>query len=1422
MRSAALTALFLVVALLPAPLAAQESRTDAEVLPAYDPDSVIVTVERGRFARPGVASATEANEAGQAAASVGDDDPDRLTDGVYSVEVSDVEEAIDELSGQDGVVRVERNWYAWANSPTEPDDPLYEELWGLNNTGQEVGGQTGIIDADIDAPEAWATTTGDPSVVIGIVDSGIDITHDDLMDNLWENPGNLQDEEPLIPACAAGTHGYDAVSDSCTTQGSLSDHGSHVAGTVAATGDNTLGVVGVAPGVQLMDLRFLGTDGRGSYEDAIQVLNFALLARKAGVNLVALNNSWGGGPFSLTIHNLVSDLQDEGVLFVASAGNGDASGVGIDLDFSPYFPCGIDLASVLCVAATDNRDQLGSFSNYGATTVDLAAPGVSVKSTTQGQTYGFLSGTSMAAPHVTGVAALMASVCGLDLPGRTAAILRGTVEPVAALNGTTIAGGRVDADSAVQEACTDFMVGDRAVPLADPGQAAVELDLVALGLQGQQAAEVSVTGQAAGMTASVRGLDLTTDTETAKLILDLSTDGNVIDGTYPLAVEVGAGPETDTATVWVRVEQPRVRLTWAADRPTVARGAATDAPLAVRNRNGATGALSLGGTPGSMPPGVSVGIPPTDLTGASPAVDVDVTATLTAAADAATGPGSLSAGVGGEPVGDPLDFLAVFGPGIVVNGGGVTIPGTGVGDFPTSVTVPDGPWVGSATVFLDGLSHDYLYDLTVTLTDPAVQEVTLFEKLGTNLLSALVTDVDLLFSDRAASPYPTTGAPGTYLPSDGSLDALGRPAGGTWTLNLNDDFGVDGGSLDGWSLMIDDVRPIIPSVPAATPAVGQGVLDLDWTLSHTEQDATLSVVRTSTGDASTATVLAPSALTDTLSLGTPTPEPEGTFTFTVTTESWSDLTHSATSDSVVVDRTPPPAPTLAAAPGQSPVDVAGTDWFDGPVTIEVTAAADPDLPDTSPGSGVDPVTTVDFAVDGDGLVPASRTVSDLAGNDSAAGTLEVHIDKADPVVDLTGCPTGDVTRNSSQDVVVTAADDHSGLADDPSGTHALDTSADGPQSFSVTAVDNVGHSATATCDYTVVAPAVTPPPPPPAPVPTETEPEPTETEPPAGPTSVEGDEPKPFAVGVSGQRFGDAGGFAQDETLPVATHAVLARVDVFADALAAAPLSGTGPLLFTDSDQLDPAVADELTRVLSPGGTVYLLGGESALTATVEQAVADLGLVPARLAGPSRVETALVVADTLTDADPPEQVLLARAYGLEDNPTAAWADALTGGAYGAATATPILLTPTETLHPAVATWLADHADPSVVVLGGEAAVSPDAVAPIVGAERVAGPDRAATATEIADRLWGPLATGGFAVTNGYRDDGWTYGLAGAGLAADRGAPLLLTNDTVPPATRTAVADCDQPGPPDLLFLSSHVPTDVRDDLTTAWQADCAP
>ncbi len=254
-------------------------------------------------------------------------------------------------------------------------------------------------------------------------------------------------------------------------------------------------------------------------------------------------------------------------------------------------------------------------------------------------------------------------------------------------------------------------------------------------------------------------------------------------------------------------------------------------------------------------------------------------------------------------------------------------------------------------------------------------------------------------------------------------------------------------------------------------------------------------------------------------------------------------------------------------------------------------------------------------------------------------------------------------------------------------------------------------------------------------------------------------------------------------------HAVLARVDAFADALAGSALTTDAPLLLTPGDELEPLVAEELQRVLPDGGTVHLLGGEAAITPAVSDALAALGFEVRRLAGPSRVETALAVADVIAAGGDVTTVGVARSTAPAGNPTAAWADSVAGGAWAADTGTPILLTPGDTAHAAVTAWLADHGVTTSIVLGGTAAVDEGVLAGLPGGRRVSGPSRAETAIAIADELWS-APSGGYVLVDGFDVDGWAYGLAGAGVAADLDRPVLLSSATALPShTDALVAGC---------------------------------
>jgi subtilisin family serine protease len=225
-------------------------------------------------------------------------------------------------------------------------------------------------------------------------------------------------------------------------------HGTHVSGTIGAVGNNGVGVVGVNWTASIMGLKFLNASGSGSTADAIKAIEFAIQAKAAfastgGANVRVLSNSWSGGGFSQALLDEINLANANDMLFVAAAGNNGRSN-----DDSPVYPASYAAPNVLAVAASDNRDTLAAFSNYGFS-VPLAAPGVDILSTTLGSTYSFLSGTSMAAPHVSGAAALILSACDLDTAALKAAIVN-NVEVVGALTGFVASNGRLDVDAALR------------------------------------------------------------------------------------------------------------------------------------------------------------------------------------------------------------------------------------------------------------------------------------------------------------------------------------------------------------------------------------------------------------------------------------------------------------------------------------------------------------------------------------------------------------------------------------------------------------------------------------------------------------------------------------------------------------------------------------------------------------------------------------------------------------------------------------------------------------------------------------------------------------------------------------------------------------------------------------------------------------
>ena len=329
-----------------------------------------------------------------------------------------------------------------------PGDPLFDDLWGMHNTSQSGG----TDDADIDAVEAWDIQTGNGNIIL-VIDSGVDYNHEDLSANMWTNTAELDGmagKDDDGNGYIDDIYGIDAINNDSDPMDDFG-HGTHVAGTLGAVGNNEIGVAGVNHNVEIMACKFLGADGFGDVSDAIECLNYAIdMKTNHSWPIKLTNNSWGGGENSLLLKAAIEATGNSEMLCIAAAGNN-----GVDTDGSPHYPASFNLDNIISVAATDHKDALAGFSNYGTTTVDLGAPGVGINSTLPGNNYSgpIWDGTSMAAPLVSGAAALIWAQFSDFTHLEVKDLLLATVDPRPSLAGKVATGGRLNIHNAIS--CTN-------------------------------------------------------------------------------------------------------------------------------------------------------------------------------------------------------------------------------------------------------------------------------------------------------------------------------------------------------------------------------------------------------------------------------------------------------------------------------------------------------------------------------------------------------------------------------------------------------------------------------------------------------------------------------------------------------------------------------------------------------------------------------------------------------------------------------------------------------------------------------------------------------------------------------------------------------------------------------------------------------
>ena len=361
---------------------------------------------------------------------------------VLTVKPGQVLAAVKSLKAIKEVRYAEPDYLEKVSAGTLPNDTSFGLQWAHRNTGQVVNGTPGTSGADERTYSAWGITTGTNSVVVAVLDTGVQYTHPDLITNMWNNPGG-------VGGCPAGTHGYNVLASNCDPmddENSYGGHGTHVAGIIGAVGNDAAGTTGVNWTTSIMAVKWVNSaDGTGANSDLITAMDWVVTAFQAGVNVRIVNDSqtWAGVAFSQAVLDEINVLGNDHILFVTASGNTAQNN-----DNTPRYPCSYRASTEICAAASDQNDSLWSQANYGPNSVHLVAPGVNIYSTLDHSNYGYITGGSMAAPQVSGAAALILSMGYLNAGNLKRAILN-NVDVLPSLNGRVSTSGRLNICAAI-------------------------------------------------------------------------------------------------------------------------------------------------------------------------------------------------------------------------------------------------------------------------------------------------------------------------------------------------------------------------------------------------------------------------------------------------------------------------------------------------------------------------------------------------------------------------------------------------------------------------------------------------------------------------------------------------------------------------------------------------------------------------------------------------------------------------------------------------------------------------------------------------------------------------------------------------------------------------------------------------------------